>query len=432
MRILWLVNDPLPDLAAILGITATTGGGWLTALSQGLSSEESIELGIASRVPYGKPLDISLKGIRYFTVPAPRKGFGLLYPTNDMLFRYQEIVDQFSPDVIHVHGTEWYGGLVTVGNRMGYPTIVSLQGLIDHHRRHFLGQLGFFDILRSRTLKEWLMFGGLWRQRWQWSRRAIVEREIIRGHQIFDGRTLWDRAQLRRLNPDALYFQCQRVVRQEFFKREWFLSTVNRHTIFTSSASYPLKGFHVLVRAVAILRREFPDVRVRVPLASFKVPTDKNDLFAQMRGDGYSNYLAGLIDKLDVGNHIVPLGQLSGEEMANEMEHAHVFALSSFVENSPNAMAEALTVGVPSVVSLAGGIPSLIDDGRDALGFPPGDEAVLAEQIRHIFHDDSLAIQLSRAGRETARLRHSPEAIVQRMVEIYRAVAHKGLLVEKV
>jgi glycosyltransferase involved in cell wall biosynthesis len=142
-----------------------------------------------------------------------------------------------------------------------------------------------------------------------------------------------------------------------------------------------------------------------------------------MGGDGYSSYLDALIAKLDVGGNITPLGPLSSEQMAQEMLDAHVFVLSSFVENSPNTMAEALIVGVPCVVSLAGGVPSLIDDGRNALGFSPGDEVVLAEQIRRIFINSDLANQLSKAGRKTALSRYSPEPIVKRMTEIYRAIA---------
>lgn len=417
------MNNPLPDCSAEIGLPAITGGGWLVALSQSLTREGAIELGVASRVAEGKSRNIVVGRIQHFTVPAPNKGYGLFRPTANMIRRYQEIVRQFSPDVIHVHGTEWYGGLVTVENGMGQPAIVSLQGLITHHRRHLFGQLGFLDILKARTLREWLTFSGLWKQRMQWNKRAVIEGEIIRRNRVFIGRTLWDRAHLRQINPDAIYFHCDEMVRREFSNQEWNLSTATRHTIFAPSASYPLKGFHLLVQAVAILKQEFPDIKVRVPLAGFDYPAGVKGLYARMRGDGYANYLAGLIKNLNVEELIVPLNELSATKMADEMKNAHVFALTSFVENSPNTMAEALSIGVPCVVSLAGGIPSLIDDMRNVLGFPIGDEAVLAEQIRKIFRDDNLAKELSKAARETAHLRHSPGRIVQRMVAIYRAAA---------
>jgi len=424
LRILWMICDPLPELAQALGTpNIATLGGWLPALSQAIVQNQEITLGITSRIIGGKSASFSLNGIKRFTVAVPRKiRTGLLRPTAAMLRRYQEIVDEFSPDIIHVHGTEWYGGQVTKNNRMGCPVIISLQGLIDHHIRHLTGRLEFPEILRSRTVKEWLMFNGLWEKKAFWKKRAVVEREIVRGHRLFIGRTLWDRAHLRRLNPEAFYFHCHEMVRDFFFKREWNISAAQKHTIFAPSGGGPLKGFHVLVQAVAILRREFPDVKVRVPLARFTFPTGINGFYARMRRNGYDNFLSMLIDRLGVGEHITSLGRLTGEEMADEMQHAHVFSLNSFVENSPNTMAEALTIGTPCVVSLVGGVPSLIDEGINVLGFPSGDEAVLAEQIRRIFIDDSLATRLSNAGKETARPRHSPPVVTELMLNIYATV----------
>lgn len=421
IKVLWIMNEPLPDCAIELNMPISNGG-WLTALSQALVQTGMVELGVACRIPLNKSHDLKLGGIEYFTVPALNIGYKLLRPTTKMIQRYQEIVRKFSPDVIHVQGTEWYGGLVTAENRLDRPTIISLQGLIDYHRRFLLGNLGFWDILKCRTLKEWLFFRGLWEERLQWDKRAEVEREIVRGHNLYIGRTLWDRSHLRRMNPNATYFHCDEIVREEFFELKWDLSSAKRNTIFAPSASYPLKGFHVLVKAVTLLRDEFPDIRVHVPLATFVNRSGFNGLYSWLKRDGYSNYLVRLIKDLGLEKYIIPMGRLSGQEMAEEMQHSHVFVLSSFIENSSNAMAEALTIGIPSVVPLVGGIPSLIIDGQNALGYPRGDEAFLAEQIRRIFRDDNMANKLSRAGRKTAYARYSPELIVKRMVEIYETV----------
>jgi len=414
------MNEPLPDFADALGTAKKISGGWMVALSQALIHEGSIELGVASRVPGGHATKMLIGGIKHFSVPTSKKSNGLLRPTEEMIKRYDEIIEIFSPDVIHVHGTEWYAGIITAENRMKRPTIISIQGLIDHHVRHLTGHIEFMDLVKSQTIRNWFLFDGLWRQKAQWIKRAAVEREIIQGHQAFIGRTLWDRAHLRRLKPDAKYYHCHEMVRKVFYDREWSFTSANRHTIFAPSADYPLKGFHVLVKAIAILMQEFPDIKVRVPHSNFVVSNGIKGLYEKLRRSHYSNYLAGLIKRLGVAEHIIGLKSLTGEEMAEEMRCAHVFTLNSFVENSPNTMAEAFTLGVPSVVSLAGGIPSLIQDGRNALGYPPGDEALLAEQIRRIFLDDDLARRLSQAGREIARFRHSPESIVKQMLDIYK------------
>ena len=64
--------------------------------------------------------------------------------------------------------------------------------------------------------------------------------------------------------------------------------------------------------------------------------------------------------------------------MTRELRRAHVFAISSYIENSPNSLCEAMQAGMPCVATYAGGIPSLVEDGRTGLLFPPGDAPLLA------------------------------------------------------
>lgn len=423
MKVLWLMNWPLPDLSAYLGIPQKPGGSWTTALSREIVLNGKIELGVASIVQQGKNIGVSIGGIQHFTVLAPRTRYGLLRPSKSMIRRYKEIVTQFSPDVIHVHGTEWHAGIITKNNSLGPPTVISIQGLIDFYRRYLLGDLSFLDVLNSRTLKEWLLFRGLWELKLRWNKKAAIEREIIKGNNIFIGRTLWDKAHVRRLNPNSIYYHCDELVRSEFYNRRWDISTASIHTIFAPSASYPLKGFHLLVRAVAILKRDFPDIKVRVPLAGFTNVTGLKGVLKNLRKDGYANYLSKLIKKLELEENIIALGHLTADQMVQEMQQAFVFVQTSFVENSSLALAEALTIGVPAVVSLAGGTTSMIIEGRSVLGYPPGDEAVLAEQIRQIFIDHKLAARLSKAGKEIASQRHSNRRIIPQMIDIYESAA---------
>jgi glycosyltransferase involved in cell wall biosynthesis len=117
--------------------------------------------------------------------------------------------------------------------------------------------------------------------------------------------------------------------------------------------------------------------------------------------------------------HIVPFAALDASEMANELQNAHVFALPSLIENSPNSLAESMLIGTPAVASYVGGVPSMARDEESVLFFPPDDEAVLAEQIRRIFLDDGLARRLSEGASAVARARHSKDRIVKDMLAIY-------------
>src|SRR5712672_1202486 len=117
------------------------------------------------------------------------------------------------------------------------------------------------------------------------------------------------------------------------------------------------------------------------------------------------------------------LGYLDGPAMAQELCRAHVFATSSYIENSPNSLCEAMQAGLPCVATYAGGIPSLLEDGRTGLLFPPGDAPLLANAILGIFRDDGLAGRLGRAAKLEASARHAPQTVMSQLLNVYRGVA---------
>jgi glycosyltransferase involved in cell wall biosynthesis len=425
LRILWITNNPLPLFAKMLGVSQAISGGWLIALADELVKSGKVYLGVVSNVVGAEWTHKKLGGIENYAIPISRRRKIRLRPTKAMVIDYKRVVEEFNPDVIHIHGTENYFGLLSAEGHLDRPTVISIQGIIDFHRRHFFDGMPVLDILKTRTLRDWLLFDGLFEQKIRWNRQSAIERRIFAGNSAFIGRTLWTQAHLRRLNPEAHYYHGDEMLRPIFYSSRWIPENIRRFSIFAPSASYPIKGFHVLIKAMAILRREFPEIKVRVPLAYFKTPAGIRGWYTKARRTGYANYLDRLIRANDLIDYIEPLGPLSAEQMVGEYMRAHVFVLPSLIENSPNSLAEAMMIGTPSVVSFVGGVPSMMTNGVESLAFPSGDEAVLAEQIRRIFCDDKLASDLSVNAHNRALERYSPDNIINQMVRIYHDVMHK-------
>ncbi|MFE2726410.1 glycosyltransferase [Kitasatospora sp. NPDC059327] len=80
-----------------------------------------------------------------------------------------------------------------------------------------------------------------------------------------------------------------------------------------------------------------------------------------------------------------------------------VFTLSSRQEGLPVALMEAMTSGLPSVVTRVGGIPEVLDDGAQGLLVEPGDPAALATALGRLADDRELRERLGAAARERAR-----------------------------
>ncbi len=423
MKVLWLTSSPMPDHAVILGQTPSPRGGWIPALAQALVADGRVELAVATNLQGVQEGSVTVNGIRYYTIPQPGGKINARRLPTSLINGYQRVVKDFQPQVLHIHGTEHFQGLLTGRGYLTTPTVISIQGIIDVCARHYLGGVPLCTLLFKRTLRDWICLDGLIEQKIRWIRRAKWEREILATNSAFIGRTIWDRAHSRRLNPQARYFHCDELIRHPFLEAQWDIGKLRRHSIFTSCASGPFKGFHILIKAAGILRREFPDLTIRTPLAYFYPKLSGLKRFwKNRRSMGYARYLTDLIREEKLENHIVPFASLDANGMAEQLLQAHVFVLPSLIENSPNSLAEAMLVGTPSAVSFVGGVPSMAQDGESALFFPSGDEAVLAEQIRRVFLDDDLASRLSVSARDVARTRQNKEKIINDSLEIYRSV----------
>jgi glycosyltransferase involved in cell wall biosynthesis len=218
---------------------------------------------------------------------------------------------------------------------------------------------------------------------------------------------------VHKINPTAHYYHCDELLRPPFYSTNWEYDRIRKYSIFATSASYPLKGFHILLRAAAMLKRDFPEISIRVAQGLINERPSRKS---------YSTFLYDLIDSLGLKNHVFSLGMLSAEQMAEEMSKAHAVVVPSFMENSCNSLAESMLVGAPCVVSLVGGMISMIDDRQTALGFSVGNAAMLAQCLRQTFTDKRLAKSLSKSAKATAQQRHDKKTIVKTIMQIYEDV----------
>jgi glycosyltransferase involved in cell wall biosynthesis len=414
MRITWFTNVPFPSAALSAGRKPIVTGGWLPSLGDALLATGAVELQIITFVIGGEDQSVFTEGCRHDMIAIPRREFTQqlwFYPKPAIRDRCRRLVAEFQPDVLHFHGTEAsYGMLLKKGDLTG-PAVISLQGILWALNRYHHGGISLYDLLASFRLRDLLGKHGLYRGA-AINRKRIreVEIPILNNNAIFIGRTLYDRACLRAVNPHAEYRHCDELLRPPFYTIQRDPSRIERHTIFTSAGGVPLKGLHCLLKAVAVIKEEFPDIVLRIP----RTAPGKS-----IKDYGYDCYLNRLIDKLNLKSHVSFLGTVSSERMAEEMSRAHIYAHPSYADNSPNGLCEALMAGTPVAASFAGGIPSLVKDRETALCFPAGDEVVLAECLRELFLNDELSESLGQQARQEALQRHDSTSIARNTLEIY-------------
>ena len=419
MRVLWIVHDVLERFLPYVNKgNPTTGGSWVTPLFDSLCSSEEIRLGIISPVVNGEYCKYDTEAEVFYTIPIKRGDNQKRMRQSSIEFYLKAICD-FRPDVIHFHGTEKNFGLLREHISDRIPIVGSIQGIINSYLPYLYMASSDIENTMQKSLKNLLGKGGIASLMKKWERYSKIENDIFLLNKYFIGRTLWDKSQVVSLNPETSYFHGEELLREPFYATDWDIKQCEKHSVFISSGAYPIKGLHVLIRAIALLIEKYPGIKVYVPLfQGGKKPGVKDYLF----GEDYSIYVQSLIRKFQIQNNFVPLKRLTAVEMANQFARAHVFVLPSFIENSPNSLGEAMMVGTPTVASFAGGIGSIVENEKSSLLFPIGDFRTLASQIDRVFSDDKLAIKLSQQAKQIADRRHDIQFTTRQYIDIYKQI----------
>ena len=102
-----------------------------------------------------------------------------------------------------------------------------------------------------------------------------------------------------------------------------------------------------------------------------------------------------------------------------QLAAADLFVLPSRTEASPNALIEAMASGLPIVASRVGGIPELIESGRNGVLVTPDDPRAFAAAIGNVIEHPSFAAALGRNAREAAERRFAFSAMIGAFEQLY-------------
>ena len=129
------------------------------------------------------------------------------------------------------------------------------------------------------------------------------------------------------------------------------------------------------------------------------------DLYLLIVGDGstkadyhYRDYLRGLAKRMKVDKQVIFTGWLEKENLWKIYAASDLFVLPSLSEGMPNAMLEALGVGLPCMGSNIAGIKDILQ--YEELMFHPSDNKELADKIKKLLSDRTYVDRIKRLCEE--------------------------------
>lgn len=162
----------------------------------------------------------------------------------------------------------------------------------------------------------------------------------------------------------------------------------------------PVKGADLLVRAMSRATRD-------------------SDVHCLLIGEVRDARISRLIDDLGLEDRVHLAGYRS-DAAAIIGACDVVVAPSRGREGLTKSVIEAMAQGRPAIVSTAGGLPEMVDDGRSGYVIPIDDVDALADRIRRLAADPEAARAMGCRARSVVADRFSAEHTVERTLALYR------------
>lgn len=140
-------------------------------------------------------------------------------------------------------------------------------------------------------------------------------------------------------------------------------------------------------------------------------------------GDGHVDHYEKRAIQQGLHSKTEFFGWLSKEDYRSKLNQADLFVLPSYAEGMPMSIIEAMSVGLPIVSTTVGGIPELVQTGKNGMLVPPGSVDCLAQALNELIHQPDTVLSYGQKSRCVFEAGFSAD----RMYEKFRALYYTAV-----
>lgn len=288
-------------------------------------------------------------------------------------FAIAGVVKALQPDI--VHSWLWYSNfLCGLSRKCGFwrqiPFIASQRG--DYHARYDKFRLWLTEKLIYNT-----------------ANILLTNSEPIQRHlcQLYPDKKIFSIPNLLEL-PTEMWTQRQ-------------ISDTEDKLIVSVGRFAPEKGHRYLIEALNLLKQQ--DVTWRCTFLG------QGELEAELRA---------LVKEYGLSAQVTFPGFC--EDVFSVLLTADVFVLPSLHESSPNALIEAMGIGMPCIASDVGGIVDLIENEENGIRVPSQNPEALTAALHQVLTEPDSAAVLGKNARVTVQKKFNSETSIRKLDEIYQ------------
>lgn len=158
------------------------------------------------------------------------------------------------------------------------------------------------------------------------------------------------------------------------------------------------KNYIMLLKAIKLLLNDFPNVSLKI----------------YGEGTEYANLQRFIIDN-EMQDNVELMGR--SENIVEVYQNSDIYVMTSDYEGMPNSLLEAMCFGMPCISTDCPTGPSeLIEDGKNGILVPVGDEKKIYEKLVYLINNPQKAVEMGQQAR-TSRFEHSREELCRKLVK---------------
>jgi glycosyltransferase involved in cell wall biosynthesis len=183
-------------------------------------------------------------------------------------------------------------------------------------------------------------------------------------------------------------------------------------------------------KVVISLRNHFPvyDIPTLLRAAKNVLPIHPNVVFVIAGAGAETSKYRELCEEFGISDNVNFSGPYNGKQLVEIMSAADVYVSCSLSDAGIAAStAEAMSCGLPVVVSDTGENSLWIDHGVNGFLFAAGDDRALAGFINRVLADPELRRSVGLAGRETIVARNDYSSEMSKVMDLYKVIKNKRL-----
>lgn len=418
MKSLWIVNRACGKLAQLSKNTSSSSGTWLDAiLEQARETDDEIVVVNITSIAQ----ELVDENIHYYSLVG-KSNEEYKYKSKNSIDEWKRIIDYEKPNIIIAWGTEYPFSLAAMKSSPNIPILVYTQGILKSIEEHYIDGLSNNDIKKAITLRDIIRHDDIINTKKRYKKNSEYEKEILikANNAIVENK--WAENQIKSINPNCNIYYSNLIISKVFDSYMWDINRIEKNTIMCPASDYPIKGLHILLKALHIVKKKYPNVKLYIP--GNKLRSNKS-MYMKLRVNGYEKLINEMIDTYELSENVIYMGTLSSKEMACKMEKVNCFVMSSSIENHSSTLKEAMTVGTPCISSKVGGIPEYAFDEDNCLLYDFHDYNALANNICRLFEDNELCLKLSRNSINSIKNKRSNNSSYIQLRDIMSKIINK-------